>query len=339
MSTYYDMGLRGAAESWRALRSRRASPPVPPKQPAARAATFRSSLEQAEQQFRAAAAVDYDSRALNLYYGLSQAGRAIAAAAPGLQRGEEWRLRGHGLTPPHIDQASSEDIGSLKLEPHKDEQTSFRRLSALLHSDVPAAFALGDVWPLMYETVLQAPLGSALYVPMRVLVRPGISPNGRAGAVNASVTLPGSVLEANAGRPDLGVFLGRYPALTGWDERLPSRHAVSWPVNRSNLDLRWDTTGQEVSGSAALAARLTLYRGREFAFPVLPGRAEPFHPLMVWFSVLYGLSMLTRYVPDHWTRLVDVNQCAQATAIEFVLDTALDAVPDLVDEAIAAVIA
>ncbi|MGH3799867.1 MAG: YaaC family protein [Pseudonocardiaceae bacterium] len=41
--------------------------------------TFRSALEQAEQQFRAAASVDYDSRALNLYYGVSQAGRAVAA--------------------------------------------------------------------------------------------------------------------------------------------------------------------------------------------------------------------------------------------------------------------
>lgn len=58
------------------------------------------------------------------------------------------------------------------------------------------------------------------------------------------------------------------------------------------------------------------------------------HPLMVWWVVLYALSMLTRYEPAKWTKMIDVNRSEQATAIEFVLDTALDAVPDLLDEAI-----
>lgn len=55
---------------------------------------------------------------------------------------------------------------------------------------------------------------------------------------------------------------------------------------------------------------------------------------MAWWGVLYALSMMTRYQPAEWTTLIDVNRTEQATAIEFVLDTALDAAPDLVDEAI-----
>lgn len=70
------------------------------------------------------------------------------------------------------------------------------------------------------------------------------------------------------------------------------------------------------------------------AFPAAEGQPAPLHPLMVWWAVLYALSMLTRYQPAEWTTLVDVNRSEQATAVEFVLDAALDVVPDLVDEAI-----
>lgn len=94
--TWFDLALRHPDESWRALRRRRATVPAAASSPE-RAATFRSALEQAEQQMRAAASIGYDSRALNLFYGLSQGGRALAAAAPGLSD-QETRLRGHGLT-------------------------------------------------------------------------------------------------------------------------------------------------------------------------------------------------------------------------------------------------
>ncbi len=80
--------------------------------------------------------------------------------------------------------------------------------------------------------------------------------------------------------------------------------------------------------------RLTRYRGHWLAFPTVAGVAVSLQPLMAWWAVLYTLSMLTRYQPAQWTNLIDVNQCGQATAIEFVLDAALAAVPDLLDEAI-----
>jgi hypothetical protein len=44
--------------------------------------------------------------------------------------------------------------------------------------------------------------------------------------------------------------------------------------------------------------------------------------------------MLSRYEPAAWTRALDINSSRHATAIEFVLDAALEAVPDLIDEAI-----
>ena len=81
MTTWFDVSTRASAESWPAIRRRRSTPPNAART-GARGETFRAALEQAERQFRAAENVSYDSRALNLYYGLSQAGRAIVAASP-----------------------------------------------------------------------------------------------------------------------------------------------------------------------------------------------------------------------------------------------------------------
>jgi len=47
--------------------------------------------------------------------------------------------------------------------------------------------------------------------------------------------------------------------------------------------------------------------------------------------------MLARYQPDRWTEIVDVDRHQQATTIEYVLGLAVSAVPNLVDETIAAV--
>lgn len=84
-----------------------------------------------------------------------------------------------------------------------------------------------------------------------------------------------------------------------------------------------------------LAGRLTTYRGTDFVFPPVAGMTQTLRPLMAWWIVLYALSMVTRYHPAEWTRLIDVDRSPQATIIEFVLDAALEAVPDLIEAAIA----
>lgn len=70
------------------------------------------------------------------------------------------------------------------------------------------------------------------------------------------------------------------------------------------------------------------------AIPSQSGRSEALHALLAWWSLLYILSMLTRYHPDVWTAMIDVNQSAFATQLKFALDKAMSAIPDLVDEAI-----
>ncbi|MGW1391953.1 YaaC family protein [Streptomyces nigra] len=79
--TYRDQTYPATAAVWRALRELRPEPPgYAGKGP--RQKLFSAALEQSEQLFTAAASVGPASRPLVLFYGLSQAGRAIAACAP-----------------------------------------------------------------------------------------------------------------------------------------------------------------------------------------------------------------------------------------------------------------
>lgn len=72
-------GGRAAARSLRALRH---APPGHAKQ-GARRAMFQSSLEQCEQFLAAAGDTGYATRPVQLFYALSQAGRAIVARSGG----------------------------------------------------------------------------------------------------------------------------------------------------------------------------------------------------------------------------------------------------------------
>jgi hypothetical protein len=331
MLTFYDMGVRESAESWRALRRRRSHPPVPADS-ALRAETFRSGLEQAEQQFRAAASVGYESRALNLYYGVSQAGRAIAASARTLGA-SDWQLVGHGLKAIDM-QSISTDVSILALRRDGGERTSFERLSSVLGSPTHEALTLGELWPLMFETNLHAPLGKVLYRPLLVTLKHRAM-LGAHGIDTAEIEIPNDsetdIAPVPRALPD---FLDRYPALRGWVRQDPAGRAISWPGAGQNLVLQWHLDTEQALLQHLLDDRLTTYRNHQMAFPRLGSEEHPRHPLMLWWMALYGLSMLTRYQPATWTNLIDVNRSAQATAVEFVLDVALSAVPDLVDEAI-----
>jgi hypothetical protein len=67
----------------RDLRALRYDPPGYAKQ-GARRTTFQSALEQCEQFHAAAHGAGYATRPVQLFYALSQAGRAIVAASPRL---------------------------------------------------------------------------------------------------------------------------------------------------------------------------------------------------------------------------------------------------------------
>lgn len=81
--------------AWERLRASRSKRPGRATA-GARAKTYSTALEQAQQMFRAAQEVGPQTRPLLVFYGLSQAGRAIAASAVDL-KGESWNLVSHGI--------------------------------------------------------------------------------------------------------------------------------------------------------------------------------------------------------------------------------------------------
>ena len=87
---------------WRHLRALRYEPPGRACR-GVRAEVFGSALEQAQQLF-AAGAVDYTSRPILVFYGLSQAGRAIAACATAGGMNDR-QLKGHGIEVSNLDQS------------------------------------------------------------------------------------------------------------------------------------------------------------------------------------------------------------------------------------------
>lgn len=67
--------------------------------------------------------------------------------------------------------------------------------------------------------------------------------------------------------------------------------------------------------------------------PALPV-GDYLSPLMLWWVLLFGLSMVARYDPEVWAAALDENVSADAVPIEAALDAALEAVPDRILDAL-----
>jgi hypothetical protein len=68
--------------------------------------------------------------------------------------------------------------------------------------------------------------------------------------------------------------------------------------------------------------------------PSLRGHNAPLHPLIVWCAAPYGLSMLARYRPAECSGHIDVDESANAGAVERLLRRAMEDMPRLIDYAI-----
>jgi hypothetical protein len=55
---------------------------------------------------------------------------------------------------------------------------------------------------------------------------------------------------------------------------------------------------------------------------------------MLWWVLMFGLSSVARYDPEVWVAALDVNTSEQAVPIEAALDVALEALPELILDAL-----
>ena len=355
----------GFVMAWRHLRGLRARPPGAAATNPERRDTVTTSLEQAEQLFSAAESAGVMTKPLQLYYGLSQAGRAIASVAPMLpdrQQGkpaEPWKLSGHGIAIPGMEQALVTGGGKLGLLPVADKGTgAFTQMAALLGSGSltadkkqdgsPAAqVTVGEIWRTIPEE-LGFPLEGALTYPVLGVdddARVSVADNTgwECGSVEG---VPTSVKES--GDPGaLKEFLLHYPAAGSWV--LPSDVTHTDPTEMwlpghiheslNVLVLLWPTDPSATKHPVltGIPARVgARYFNESYLFPALGDNTQPLHPLLAWWAVLYALSMVARYEPRAWTSMTAVNTSEEAVSIEHLLDTAVHRLPrlilDVVDE-------
>ncbi|HEY4896574.1 MAG TPA: hypothetical protein VII01_10840, partial [Solirubrobacteraceae bacterium] len=65
--------------------------------------------------------------------------------------------------------------------------------------------------------------------------------------------------------------------------------------------------------------------------PAPPGSDQAFVPLTAWWVLLFGLSIFARYDPDLWSASLNLDS---SVPLRLLLDDALEAVPDLIAEAL-----
>jgi hypothetical protein len=332
-ATYYDVGMPARSAVWGRIRAMRWQPPGRASK-GDRRNVFSSALEQAEQLYTAASTVGYSSRPMLLFYGLSQAGRAIAAATDSAKGSDEWRLSKHGIQVPDI--AEHPPLHSLKVS--DQGSGSFTQLARILQSgSLPKGTPLGQLWSLIPE-LRNDPLanGSAEYLlPLRYERY-----NLTLGMVFGSIQGMPLRFAESATDDEVSAYLSAYPSLSSaktstaftYDGR-PDGTERTAEVPRC-----WEMDGYD--SPELLESRLTQpYRGDNdrWIFPALGGDAAPLHPLLAWWGVLFALSMLARYEPADWTKCLAIDASPNAKPLETVLDKALDLCPQLVYQAIGAV--
>jgi hypothetical protein len=340
-TTYADTGEVPPERAWSALRALRATPPGRAVK-ADRRRVFASALEQAEQLFRAAGAVGVATKPLLTFYGLSQAGRAIAAALAQ----NDWRLSGHGI---RIGKRPEGDVrvADLKVEPSPGG--SFRRIGDVLGSSgLASATPIGDLWPLLAETGRHRLPGSGDDRSLGLTIdytgwATGI-PTVRVEELPESFThigqehrdlMSGLGADYSAQAEALDRFLSRYPTLSA---RIPFT-AAGQPVGLQpngdgtcSISFRWpeESRRRHRSVDEFGLSLAVMIRGAWRVYPSLDGSDRPVHPLLVWWAILFRLSMLARYEPDAWDAMTDVNTSADAVPIEHLLGCAMSTVPELI---------
>lgn len=332
-TTFYSMSLMTASESWRSIRTVRAEPQGSLARvlrgDKSRKREFHMALEQAQQQFAAAERIGYESRPLNLFYGLSQAGRAIAAGSPLLGRGtnQQWQANGHGLK---YDIKVPTGVLATPIKQDHSSRDLFSRVSTAVGS--PLDFNAIDFGAAMnqlvdYTMAFQEPEGFARPITDAHV----FNVQGLTFPLELEIRVPDLTNGLDATAEEVRGILSQYPALRDLEVALGDEGSVRWSHNEGHCFVIVSSSDQLKSrdGSVSHLDGTEHYRRTAVLLPRAGDSEQALRPLMAWWGVLYALSMLARYAPSRWTETLSLPDSPIASKIEFLLDSAVDAVPEL----------
>lgn len=351
MATLRDLSLRSRTEVWRELRGLRAAPPGSARTDKARRSTFQSALEQSQQLMEAAELAGPATRPVQLFYALSQGGRAIAAASHSLpaeiavadaddptqshRETVNWQLKGHGITAPGT---SVRQVGNVTVRAAATGLMPGVALAIGTASLCPdEKLKLNELWHLLPEA-LSVPLTTAAGSPALAIesARQWSLEHEHCYIATLSGVPPSIYAECGDDKEKVALFLDRYPTLKGYG--FPSAHdTAGWvPTDKPDkplLNVYWGSPREKYEDLLKATRRLKGTRYREehdcWVFPSVGQMTDALHPLMAWWAVLFGLSMMARYEPANWYAMTQIDSSPDANAIEHVLDQALDVIPSI----------
>jgi hypothetical protein len=288
------------------------------------------ALEQAQQQFAAAERIGYESRPLNLFYGLSQAGRAIAAGSRLLGRGtnRQWQANGHGLK---YDIGVPDGVLATPIKQDGGTRDLFSRVSIAI--DSPLDFNAIEFGAAMNQLVDYTMAFEESHGYARPITDAQIyNVHNKTFPFELEIRVPDPTNGQDLTAEVVRALLARYPALRDLEVALDDEGNIRWSHNEGRCLVLVASPDQlksrDVPGIAELQGA-DYYRRTAILLPSAGESTRALRPLMSWWTVLYALSMLARYAPSRWTETLTLADSQIASRIEFLLDSASDAVPEL----------
>ncbi len=311
------------------IRASRAAPPGLAQEDERRS-VYSSALVQFEELMGAAQAASPQTLPLSLFYALSQAGRAIAAA----RLEGEWRLQGHGLEASGLD---TEDLCRIRIRMRptkKQRPDSFGGVCRATGAEpLQSSTTIGELWaslPGLEKLLPELEERKPLYVEALDM---GNSPLEDVTKVRATVA-PLQAKSISAAKKVLAnyrcgseaeVFEMQHIApihkITGYGEGV----AVWWPSGAAEVHGHWLATGR--------IAPLDLHTEQRWLRPLLGGGTS-LSVLMTWWALLHALSMLARYEPAAWTRALAYDSSYLAAPLAELLRFGVELIPQLVLESL-----
>ena len=317
-----------AAASWalNVIRATRSDPPGQAASDRARRQTYGAALQQFDELLAAARAAGHASRPLPLFYALSQAGRAIAAAFA-----SSASITMHGLSEDRS--ATSADPLLRRVRRSRSPTDALTVVCGALNCPDPfgssaTVMELGTAWAALPEQNQYLPGWKPRWRPALVAFNTATGYEaGRDRSMSVQVT---------TAVPRRQFDLLRYPSLPSG-----STFQREAPANREVPIEPWLRLGT-IRWSAGVSSKtpfdITYSPSNSidrWLLPSAPDSDEPFTPLTAWWVLLFGLSILARYDPALWVTVLNLDRrSGRALPLQLLLDRALEAVPEVLADAL-----
>jgi hypothetical protein len=254
----------------------------------------------------AAGMVGPATRPILLFYGVSQLGRAVAAAANNLDN-SSYRLSGHGLKDRNLDGVDEHSLASLVV--WGQQSGAFPTVaSALRAAPMAHEFCLGELWSWI-------PDSARIPLPAAATDRPLLQllPEQNSGAiaviqgpawVNARVQgIPRHLVFAaqeagdhEAVRARTTEFFAHYPGLSGWTPLGPEGGRWFFEfAGQELMQLRVRLPKSPEQGEQDVIDEISSnYHTAHYLYPADADGGPASNPFLIWWEVLYVLSRLAR---------------------------------------------